>query len=289
MHSYISSPKKTLKVLGQYSIRLRKSLGQNFLIDTNVLKKIVSYAGVGPDDIVLEIGSGIGSLTEILYREAGRVICIEIDKAVAEAFSDLFKEEIGKKIELIRGDALRIDYRELSSKFKINKVVSNLPYKITAPLIIKFLMEAKKVKELFLTIQKDIAIRLLAGVGDKNYSSYTVKSNTLASYKICFPISRNCFMPVPFVDSVMVKIEKRSGKNKLLKDMELKNFFEFVNKCFLHRRKKLVNSLAQGDEKYSKIAGPLMELLSGLGKSENIRAEELDLREYIFLYKSLNI
>ena len=131
MHSYISSPKKTLRVLGQYSIRLRKSLGQNFLIDTNVLKKIVSYAGVGPDDIVLEIGSGIGCLTEILYPEAGRVICIEIDKTIAEAFSDLFKEEIGRKIELISGDALRIDYRELSSKFKINKVVSNLPYKIT--------------------------------------------------------------------------------------------------------------------------------------------------------------
>ena len=289
MHSYIRSPKKTLQVLDQYTIRLRKSLGQNFLVDTNVLKKIVSYAGVGPDDIVLEIGSGIGSLTEILCREAGRIICIEIDKNVAKAFSDMFKEEIGSKIELIRGDALRIDYRELSSKFKINKVVSNLPYKITAPFIIKFLLETKKVKELYLTIQKDIAARMLAGVGDKNYSSYTVKSNTLATCRICFPISRNCFMPVPFVDSVVVKIEKRSGKNKLLKDAELKNFFEFVNKCFLHRRKKLVNSLTQGDDKYSKITGPLMELLSGLGKSKNIRAEELDLKDYIFLHENLNI
>ncbi len=218
MHSYISSPNNTLRILGEYSIRLKKNLGQNFLVDTNVLKKIVSHAGVGPKDIVLEIGSGIGSLTEILCKKAGKIICIEIDKGVAGAFSDIFKDEIGKKIELIHGDALKIDYRKLGNSFKINKVVSNLPYKITAPLILKILLEAKKVKELYLTIQKDIAVRLLAEVGDKNYSSYTVKSNTLASYKVCFPISRNCFVPVPFVDSVMVKIEKRTKNNILLKE-----------------------------------------------------------------------
>ncbi len=289
MHSYISSPKKTFQVLDQYSIRLRKSLGQNFLVDTNVLKKIVSNSGIGPDDVILEIGSGIGSLTEILLQQTDRIICIEIDKVVARAFSDIFKEEIGNKIELIIGDALKIDYRLLSNKFKINKVVSNLPYKITAPLIIKILLEAKRVKELYLTIQKDIAVRLLAEVGDKNYSSYTVKSNTLANFQVCFPISRNCFLPVPFVDSVMIKIKKRSNKEILLKDPELKNFFEFINKCFLHRRKKLVNSLIQGDDKYSKIIEPLMKLLSDMGRSKNIRAEELALKDYIFLYKNLNI
>lgn len=289
MHSYISSPKNTYRILDEYSIRLKKNLGQNFLVDTNVLKKIVSYADVGLDDIILEIGSGIGSLTEILLKKAGKIICIEIDKGIARAFSDIFRDDLGKKIELISGDALKIDYRELGNKFKINKVVSNLPYKITAPLIIKILLEARKIKELYVTIQKDIADRMLAEVGDKNYSSYTVKSNTLASYKICFPISRNCFMPVPFVDSVVVKIEKRSGKEILLKEEELKNFFEFINKCFLHRRKKLTNSLLQGDGKYSNIIEPLMKLLSGMGRSENLRAEELDLKDYIFLFKNLNI
>jgi len=289
MHSYISSPKNTYRILDEYSLRLKKNLGQNFLVDTNVLKKIVSYAGIGQDDIVLEVGSGIGSLTEILLKEAGKIICIEIDKGIARAFSDIFTDDLGKKIELIRGDALKIDYSELGSKFKINKVVSNLPYKITAPLIIKILLEAKKIKELYVTLQKDIADRMLAGVGDKNHSSYTGTSNTLASYKICFPISRNCFAPVPFVDSVMVKIEKRSGKEILLKEEELKNFFGFINKCFLHRRKKLVNSLMQGDDRYSSIIEPLMKLLSGMGRNENIRAEELALKDYIFLYKNLNI
>jgi len=174
MHSYISSPGKTTEILKRYRIKLSKKLGQNFLIDTNNAKKIVSHADVSSSDVVLEIGSGIGSLTEILLSKAKMVVCIEIDKLLAKVFEDIFQENIGGKVRLICSDALKLDYTDIAAKYGVNKVVSNLPYSIAAPLVLKILLESEDIKKMFITIQKDIALRMLASVGDKNYSSYTV-------------------------------------------------------------------------------------------------------------------
>src|SRR3972149_1678760 len=287
MSSYISSPSRTAQILKYYGIKLKKSLGQNFLIDTNSAKKIVKYAGVNSRDIILEIGSGIGSLTEILIGEAKKVVCIEIDKRLVKVFEDIFKDSSKEKIKLIQADALKIDYAFIADKYKITKVISNLPYSIAAHLLLKILTETEDIKKFFVTIQKDIAARLLASVGDKNYSSYNLKSNFLADFNYCFQISRNCFFPRPFTDSVVVEINRKDTGILADKNLSTGDFFDFLNSCFLHRRKKLVNSLSLSDRYCHKLE-LVIKLLSEIGKSKDVRAEELYLKDYIFLFKELN-
>jgi len=288
MGQYISSPKRTSKILSDHGIRLRKRLGQNYMIDTNSIKKMVSLAEIIPGENILEIGSGIGSLTEILLESgAGRVICIEIDRKVSQVFKDIFSDGIKRgRVESVIGNAMDIDYERLTIEYNIEKMVSNLPYKIAAPLMLKILREAPTIKHFLVTIQKDMADRLLAKAGDKNYSSYTVKSNLLADYRPGFKISRNCFMPKPFVDSVVVGISRRTLPEGFSSNNDIEKFFGLVNNSFLHRRKKLLNSLALSKDhrtELDKIAG----LLPEIGKNTEVRAQDLSLEDYIFLFKNL--
>lgn len=287
MSSYISSPSRTTQILKHYGIKLKKNLGQNFLIDTNSAKKIVKSADVNSRDIILEIGSGIGSLTEILIGEAKKVVCVEIDKRLVKVFGDIFEDRLKKKIELIQADALKLDYAFIAGKYKITKVVSNLPYSIAAHLLLKILTETEDIKKFFVTIQKDIAARLLASVRDKNYSSYTLKSNFLADFNYCFQISRNCFFPRPFIDSAVIEINRKDTGVLAGKNFSTEDFFYFLNSCFLHRRKKLINSLSLND-KYCHKLQLIIKLLSGIGKGKDVRAEELNLKEYISIFKELN-
>ncbi len=289
MHSYISSPGNTVRILDEYGIRLRKNLGQNFLIDTNSAKKIAGCGAVGPEDIILEIGSGIGSLTEIMLPVVKKVICIEIDKLLIKAFRDIFSRDLRKKskLELINADALRLDYHNITSTYNINKVVSNLPYSIAAPLLLKMIMEGEPVKKMVLTVQKDIADRILSPVGGKNYSSYTVKANFLADFNYCFKISRNCFIPRPFVDSSVIELTRRDEKLMESCGFDVGDFFSFIDSCFSHRRKKLINSLVQSNPAYCYKVELIIKLLSGIGKDKNVRAQELTVKDYIYLYKNL--
>jgi 16S rRNA (adenine1518-N6/adenine1519-N6)-dimethyltransferase len=202
----------------------------------------------------------------------------------------LRRHEEGPKIKLIQADAMKISYSDIYSKYKITRVVSNLPYKISAPLIIKILTEAPQIAELYLTIQKDIADRVLAGPGQKNYSSYTVKSGYLADFKLLFKISRTCFMPAPHVDSVFIKAVQKNclpetNSGMIYTDEFKKSYFEFVDYCFIHRRKKLINSLLESKkhqilEKIDMVAG----ILSDFGKDTDIRAEELKPEEIFTLF-----
>ncbi|HEY4695643.1 MAG TPA: 16S rRNA (adenine(1518)-N(6)/adenine(1519)-N(6))-dimethyltransferase RsmA [Candidatus Hydromicrobium sp.] len=289
MNPYISSPAETARILRNYGIKLKKSLGQNFLIDTNSAKKIVKYAGVNSRDIILEIGSGIGSLTEILINEAKKVVCIEIDDLLVKAFKDIFQKGSKGKIQLIQANALKLDYAYIAGKYKITKVVSNLPYSIAAHLLLKILMEAEDIKKLFVTLQKDMAERLLASVGDKNYGSYTIKSNFLADFNFCFQISRNCFLPRPFINSAVIEVSRKDTGILTGKNFNTVDFFDFLNSCFLHRRKKLINSLSQSDSRYCHKLELIIKLLSEIERSKDARAEELYLKDYIFLYKKLNV
>ncbi|MCG2789066.1 MAG: 16S rRNA (adenine(1518)-N(6)/adenine(1519)-N(6))-dimethyltransferase, partial [Actinomycetia bacterium] len=166
--TYISSPSKTAEILTLHNIRLKKSLGQNFLIDTNILKKIARTAELKPEDIVLEIGSGIGSLTEIMLPQVKKIICIEVDNRMVQVLKEIFQSWLSSQIDLIESDAMKLDYRELIIRTGATKVVSNLPYKIAAPLIPKIMLEAPEIEHYCLTIQKDIADRLTAKKGDKN-------------------------------------------------------------------------------------------------------------------------
>jgi len=281
MATYISSPSRTAAILKEHNVKLKKSYGQNFLIDTNILKKIVKHAKVGSQDRVLEVGCGIGNLTEILLPKALKIVCLEVDKNLAEVFRQLFSGYMGSKIILIGQDALKLDYRRLEKEYGINKIVSNLPYKIAAPLILKVFCQAENICQAYLTIQKDIADRIIAAKGDKNYSSYTVKANYIADFKNLFIISRNCFLPRPNVDSCFIQAKK---KKPVFADTQ--KFFDFVDSCFAHRRKKLINSL-QKDTAYQRNIRQVIGLLKEIGKDKDIRAEELSVDQYIFLYKGL--
>ncbi len=284
--TYISSPSRTAEILNLNNIRLKKSLGQNFLIDTNVLKKIARAAELKPKDIVLEIGSGIGSLTEIMLPQVKKIICIEIDNRLVQVFKEIFQSSLSSRINLIEYDAMKLDYKELITRTGATKVVSNLPYKIAAPLIPKIMLEAPEIEHYCLTIQKDIADRLTAKKGDKNYSSYSVKASFLADFKILFSVSRSCFIPAPFVDSIVVKADRKTSKETA--DINIADFFSFVEDCFLHRRKKLINSLlASNEHKYIDKINLIIKMLHGIGKDRNLRAEDLDLNNFLFLYRSL--
>ena len=288
MQQYISTPTRTSEILKQYNIRLKKSLGQNFLIDTNILKKIIKYADLSQNDTVLEIGSGIGTLTEFLLLQGNKVICVEKDKRIIKAFREIFSGFIGNRIELIEADAMKIDYSMLQKEFCISKSVSNLPYKISAPLILKILKQAPSIKKMYLTIQKDIADRIIAKKGDKNYSSYSVKTSFLAEFKSLFQIQRSSFTPAPFVDSVFLEATgKGSSEYFSFPGSEIEEFFKFIDACFIHRRKKIINSLAKSScfniiDKTDLI----VKMLHGIGKDKNTRAEELDPGEFkkLFLY-----
>jgi len=267
MNSYISSPSKTAALLEKYNIRLKKAYGQNFLIDTNVLKKITTYAHINESDHILEVGSGIGSLTEVMLARGPEIICVEIDQRIIKIFREIFDSQIDRKVTLIEKDAMKLNYADISNKFAINKFVSNLPYKIAAPLILKVFCQAPSVSEAYLTIQKDIADRITASSGDKNYSSYSVKANYIADFEICFYISRNCFLPRPNVDSAFIK-----AKRKVF--------------GFAHRRKKLINSL-QKDPDYQDKVDVVADLLESMGQDHSIRAEELSLDQYLVLFRRL--
>jgi 16S rRNA (adenine1518-N6/adenine1519-N6)-dimethyltransferase len=286
--SYISSLVNTLKILKKNNIRLKKTLGQNFLIDTNILKKIVREADIQDEDSILEIGSGIGTLTEILLRHVKKVICIEIDMRLSEIFINIFHNLIDNRVFLIGKDAMEINYSEITRKYKLDKVVSNLPYKIAAPVIIKLLMYADKIDEMYFTIQKDIAHRLLAGVGDRDYSSYTVKANFIGDFKILFKINRKCFYPSPFVDSVFLKIKRKKGIKNNIKTGDINDFFAFIDACFLHRRKMLINSVqASNNEALVDKTELIIKMLNGIGKDKSIRAEDLTLEEFLYIYNSI--
>jgi 16S rRNA (adenine1518-N6/adenine1519-N6)-dimethyltransferase len=290
MNEFISSPGNTALLLRKYDIRLKKSLGQNFLIDTNILKKIAKTSGAGENDTILEIGSGLGTLTEILVPLVKNIVCVEVDARLSKAFREEMAGFIGSNITFIESDAMKIDYCRLAGEFKINKVVSNLPYKIAAPLIITILRNAPGIDKMYLTIQKDIADRLIAKTGGKNYSSYTVKSALLADFRILFQISRTCFLPVPNVGSVFVEVCRKNMRDSKIKPDNLSEFLSFIDNCFLHRRKKLVNSLEKVLEKYNIDKKDLMvKMLHGIGKDAEVRAEDLALEDFIKLFLSLNI
>lgn len=311
LNNYISSPGNTLEVLKKNSIFLRKTRGQNFLTDTNILKKITRASGVGSDDTVLEIGSGIGSLTEILAQKTKKVICIEIDRKLIKIFNENFSEparaSLKKKIILIEDDAMKADLQKLNKKHHFTRVVSNLPYKVAAPLILKILTEVPGLKNMLLTIQKDIAERLLSKPGDKYYSSYCVKSNFLADFKILFSVPRNCFFPVPNIDSVVIEVVPENISSSNIKAENLGQFFSFIDHCFAHRRKKLVNSLRAAFRSsagfgYSRLDSSeerkrldenidkkdlMVKMLRVIGKGADIRAENLSIQEFVMLFLSL--
>jgi len=237
---------KIRQLLAEYRIRLKKDFGQHFLVDKNILDRIVSSGDVTKDDLVIEIGTGIGSLTRQLAEKAGFVATIEMDEKLIPPAKQYLKDL--PNIEIICKDAMKVDLSKLIERygrFEHVKVIANVPYYITSPLIAKVLESKNKPELIIFTVQKEVAARISSPPGKKSYGSFTIFVNFHAKPKIMFNIERASFLPKPEVDSSVIRLDVLKKPPVELKDQKL--FFRLVHAAFVQRRKMLKNALVNAN------------------------------------------
>jgi len=243
----------------------KKHLGQNFLFDPSILKRIVDAAKITGDDTVVEIGPGLGTLTKMLSIAAKKVIAIELDYELYERLRHELKEY--KNIEFIHGDALKYPYERLESF----KVVANIPYYITTPIIFRLIEARKNLRSMTITIQKEVAQRIAAAPNTKDYGVLSIAVQYHAKPELKFTIPKGAFRPVPKVDSAVIHIETLDKPRVMLKDEKL--FFKIVKTAFAQRRKTLSNSLKS-------VSKNIKEILINTGVEPSRRAETLNIEEF---------
>ena len=237
----IGTPKKTFEILKKHGFTFKKSLGQNFLIDSNILNRIVDGAGVDKTVGVIEIGPGIGSLTEALAKKAKKVISFEIDGRLLPILAETLADY--NNVEIINNDILKVDVdniiaEKMSDCDKI-MVVANLPYYITTPILTHLIENTEKIDGYVVMMQREVANRLNAKVGTKDYNSLTILLNYYTDVEYLFTVPKKVFVPAPNVESAVVKIMTKEKK-----EFEVdQKFFKFVRSCFVQRRKTLLNNL----------------------------------------------
>lgn len=270
---------KTQELVKKYNFRFSKSLGQNFLIDDSVLQDIVEGAEVSEEDLVIEIGPGVGTLTRELIKKAKRVVAIELDSDLIP----ILTEELGneEKFSLIHNDALKVNFDEIIAGEKSVKLVANLPYYVTTPIIAKLLNEGYKFKSLTIMIQKEVAERMNSEPNCKEYGSISVLVQYFCTTKIIRKVAPSSFMPRPKVDSIVIRLDRLEQPRVELKDEKL--FFDIVRNSFNMRRKTLWNAL--------KSFGLDKESMEGVFKDAGIdqkrRGETLSIEEFGALANSL--
>lgn len=271
---------ETKFIMNKYNIKANKSLGQNFLINEDVVNKIVESSEIGKDDLVIEIGPGLGTLTRYLLDKAKKVICIELDPKMITILNERFK--LYKNLEIKNEDVLKVNLKEIIKEEKeINnieniKIVANLPYYITTPIIMKLLEEELDLASITVMIQKEVADRLIAIPGDKNTGAitYTVYYYTIGEKII--EVDNNSFIPEPEVTSEVIRLTIR---NKAPVDVKDKNLMlKIIKNAYMQRRKTLLNSLNNSGIFKSKEEGS--KILKEVGLEENIRAEKLTLQDF---------
>ena len=262
---------ETKYIMNKYNVHPNKSLGQNFLVDEETLDIIAEE--VNKTDTIIEIGPGIGTLTEKLLKKAKKVIVIELDTKMAEIIKDRFK--LYDNIEIINEDVLKVDINKLADNAKI---VANLPYYITTSIITKLLK--CNIKDITVLIQKEVAQRICAIPGSKNAGSITYLVNYYADAKIIKNVSKACFVPSPKVESAVVKMKKLDEPRVNVKKEEV--FFEIVKSNFSKRRKTIINSLSEIIEKER-----LKQILKEMKIDENVRGETLTLEQYAIIANKL--
>jgi 16S rRNA (adenine1518-N6/adenine1519-N6)-dimethyltransferase len=273
------------KIIYKYDIKFCKSLGQNFLFDENILKKIVKVSEVDKNTNVIEIGTGFGTLTKHIAKVCKKVVTIEIDKKLI-LISEKILEDF-KNIKIICEDVLKLNIKKIvEEEFKGEPfcVVANIPYSITTPIIIKFLSSKLNIVSLTILMQKEVAQRLVADVGRKEYGSITVFTRYYSNSKILFSVSPNCFIPKPTVKSALIKIKLLSKPSVIVNNEEL--FFSVVRASFKHRRKTLLNSLAI---EFNIIKEKLLDVFLKVGLDENVRGERLTVIEFGMLTNKLEL
>lgn len=270
-------PSSVSEVLNKFGFRFSKALGQNFLIDGNIVKKIADVSGVDENTNVLEIGPGIGTLTEELAIRAKKVVAVELDKRLIDILNYTLPYE---NVEIISADFLKLALDEIENKFNSEEfvVVANLPYYITTPIIEKLIESDLNLKSITIMIQKEVAKRFTANAGTKDYGSLSVFIKYFSEPSLEFIVPRTVFMPKPNVDSAVVKLTIKEKDTDFNRD----ELFKIVKAAFSKRRKTLLNSLSSSDLFNDKES--VLRLLEKSNIDPTRRAETLELKEFKTLY-----
>ena len=276
--AYLGTPSAIKEIINKYSFAFQKKFGQNFLIDSNVLESIIRGAEITKDDFVLEIGPGIGTMTQYLCEAARQVVAVEIDKMLIPILEDTLSEY--DNVEVINQDVLKVDIKSLAEEKnngKPIKVVANLPYYITTPIIMGLFESGVPIDSITIMVQKEVADRMQTGPGSKDYGALSLAVQYYATAKIILNVSATCFMPRPNVDSAVIKLTRHKEPTVNVADEKL--MFKIIRASFNQRRKTLVNGLKNSPElSFSK--EQIVKAIEKIGKPETIRGEALTLEEF---------
>ena len=267
-------------IMKKYRIKANKSLGQNFLISQNVVDKIVESSNITKEDLIIEIGPGLGTLTKELLEKAGKVICIELDKKMIKILNDRFS--MYKNFELIHGDVLKVRLNKIikdekeKNGFKKAKIVANLPYYITTPIVMKLWEDRLDLETITVMVQKEVADRLIAIPGEKETGAITYSVYYYATSEAILEVPNDSFIPEPEVTSKVIKLTIRKEPPVEVKSRGV--MFKIIKSAFMQRRKTLLNALTNTKVFISKEEG--IEILKELNLDENIRAEKLTIEDF---------
>ena len=276
--AYLSNPTETKAVLDMFGFSFAKKYGQNFLIDGNIVSNIVKNAGITKEDTVLEIGPGIGTMTQVLCEQAKNVIAVEIDKRLIDVLTFTLRDY--DNVTVINSDILKCNIEELCKQYSSNgrlKVVANLPYYITTPIIMELLEKNNNsvIESITVMIQKEVAERLGAEPGNKDYGAITLSINYYSDANIVMSVPASCFMPRPNVDSAVIRMDIYDKPPVATKD-EVK-MFKVIKAAFSQRRKTLVNSVSSSTDIAKET---ILKSLNEMGLSESVRGETLSLEQF---------
>ena len=278
MRINLGAPKNTIEIIQKYQFAFQKKFGQNFLIDTHVLDKIIKAAGVTKDDLVLEIGPGIGTMTQYLADAARQVIAVEIDTNLIPILNETLKDY--DNIKIINDDILKVDINQLAQEYNQGrpiKVVANLPYYITTPIIMGLFEGGVPIDNITVMVQKEVADRMQVGPGSKDYGALSLAVQYYAEPYIVANVPPNCFMPRPNVGSAVIRLTRHENPPVQVKDKNL--MFKLIRASFNQRRKTLQNGLNNSPEiQYTK--EQIGAAIESLGVSPSIRGEALTLEQF---------
>lgn len=277
----LGNPQNTIAVLQKYNFSFQKKFGQNFLIDTHVLDKIIRSAEITKDDFVLEIGPGIGTMTQYLACAAREVVAVEIDKALIPILEDTLSGY--DNVTVINEDVLKLDIVKLAQERnggKPIKVVANLPYYITTPIIMGLFESHVPVQSITVMVQKEVADRMQVGPGTKDYGALSLAVQYYAKPYIAANVPPNCFMPRPKVGSAVIRLECHEEPPVQVEDEKL--MFRIIRASFNQRRKTLANGLKNSPEISLSREG-IEQAIAELGKGASVRGEALNLEEFATL------
>ena len=282
----LGNPQNTIEILQKFDFSFQKKFGQNFLIDTHVLDKIISSAEITKDDFVLEIGPGIGTMTQYLACAARQVVAVEIDKALIPILEDTLQAY--DNVTVINDDVLKVDIPKLAKEYNDNKpikVVANLPYYITTPIIMGLFESHVPIESITVMVQKEVADRMQVGPGTKDYGALSLAVQYYAEPYIVANVPPNCFMPRPKVGSAVIRLTRHKEPPVQVENEKL--MFQIIRASFNQRRKTLANGLNNSPEIHLP-KEVITTAIESLGKGPSVRGEALTLQEFAVLSDRIN-